>query len=148
MLRIPIYAAALTAALSPLHAQGDLDLTPSEEAQRLARKLDPWAPHKTLRVLYAGKEGGHRWRAFPEFLGKHFDTVGTLPLGKLSMQTAADWDVVIVDWVSQYGCEGYPKRGNSLFSAPLKLGPEFTKPFIAMSYVGTQVRRGYKLDWL
>ena len=64
------------------------------------------------------------------------------------MATAANHDVVIVDWVSQYGNDGYPKRDNSLFSAPTTLGPGFTRPTIAMTYVGTQVRSGQKLDWL
>jgi len=109
---------------------------------------DAWAPHRKLKVLYAGKEGGSREKAFAAFLKEHFDESGTIPLGTLSMKTAQGYDVVIVDWVSQYGNDGYPKRENSLHGAPIRLGPEFTKPFIAMSYVGTQVRGGYKLDWL
>ncbi|MDH3592381.1 MAG: hypothetical protein OER88_10910 [Planctomycetota bacterium] len=111
-------------------------------------EADPWAPHRKLKVLYAGKEGGSREKAFGAFLQKHFDTSAAIPLGKLSMDTAKDYDVVIVDWVSQYGNDGYAKRERSLFSSPIRLGPEFTKPFIAMTYVGTQVRGGYKLDWL
>jgi len=109
---------------------------------------DAWAPHRKLKVLYAGKEGGSREKAFAAFLKRHFDASATLSLGKLSMETAKGFDVVIVDWVSQYGNDGYEKRDKSLFGAPIQLGPEFTKPFIAMTYVGTQVRRGYKLDWL
>ena len=109
---------------------------------------DAWAPHRGIKVLYAGKEGGHRETVFGRFLGEHFDDSATLPLEELSMATARDYDLVIVDWVSQYGCDGYEKQERSLASAPASLGPEFTKPMIAMSYVGTQVRRGYKLDWL
>jgi len=109
---------------------------------------DAWANYRSLKVLYAGKAGMHRDKVFGEFLKKHFDKSATIPLEKLSMKTAADYDVVIVDWVSQYGNDGYPKRDNRLFSAPTDLGPEFTKPFIAMTYVGTQVRGRYKLDWL
>lgn len=106
---------------------------------------DAWTPHRKLKVLYAGKEGGSREQAFAAFLKEHFDKSATIPLEKLSMETAADFNVVIVDWTSQYGNDGYPKT-NAL--APLELGPEFTKPLIAMTYVGTCVRRGYKLDWL
>lgn len=109
---------------------------------------DAWAPYRKLKVLYAGKEGGSREKAFATFLERHFLASATLPLGRLSMETAREFDVVIVDWVSQYGNDGYPKRDRSLFMAPIQLGPDFTKPFIAMTYVGTQVRRGYKLDWL
>ena len=109
---------------------------------------DPWQPHRTLKVLYAGSAGGTREKAFDAFLREHFDSVGVIALDKLTMASATDYDVVIADWVSQYGNDGYPKGKNSLSSAPITLGPEFTKPFIAMSYVGTQVRAEYKLDWL
>jgi hypothetical protein len=107
-----------------------------------------WQPHRALKVLYAGKQGGSREQAFATFLKQHFDASATIDLAQLSMATAKDYDVVIADWVSQYGNDGYEKRENSLFSAPAKLGPEFTKPVIAMSYVGTQIRARYKLDWL
>ena len=113
-----------------------------------ANDVDPWAKHRSLKVLYAGKEGGHREKVFGQFLEKHFDKSGTLPLEKLSMETAREFDVVIVDWMSQYGCDGYPKRERSLYSAPANLSASFTKPMIAMTYVGTQIRRGHKLDWL
>jgi len=109
---------------------------------------EAWAPHRATKVLYAGAEGGSREAVFKEFLAKWFDTVGTLPLGKLSMETAKDYDVVIVDWKSQYGNDGYPKPERGLNTPPATLGPNFTKPFIAMTYVGTRVRGGYKLDWL
>ena len=108
---------------------------------------DEWASHRSLKILYAGKADGQREKAFAEFLGRWFDTSSTIPLETLSMETAADYDVVIVDWVSQYGNDGYPKRERRLFGAPAKLGPDFTKPIVAMTYVGTQVRRGGKLDW-
>lgn len=107
---------------------------------------DAWAPHRKLNVLYAGKEGGSREQAFAAFLQKHFDKSATIPLEKLSMETARDFDVVVVDWTSLYGNDGYPKRERSLFG--VVLGPDFTKPMIAMTYVGAHARRGYKLDWL
>ncbi len=109
---------------------------------------DPWSPHRSLKILYAGKQDGHREKVFAAFLGKWFDQSATIPLERLSTTTAADYDLVIVDWVSQYGNDGYPSRDNSLFGAPTTLGPDFTKPMISMTYVSTQVRRGYKLDWL
>lgn len=114
----------------------------------LPRVDDPWEPHRALHVLYAGYEGGHRERVFAEFLGEHFDRVETIPLAELSMDRAKDSDVVIADWVSRYGCDGYEELENRLHSAPLDLPADFTKPVVAMTYVGTQVRGGYKLDWL
>ena len=124
------------------------DAATAQEALLSPRQLEAWAPHRAVKVLYAGSEGGYRERAFGAFLERWFDTSATLPLGKLSMETAADFDVVIVDWVSQYGNDGYEGRGAGLSSAPIRLDPDFTKPFVAMTYVGTQVRGEHKLDWL
>ena len=107
-----------------------------------------WRPHRKLRVLYAGKEGGQRERVFGAFLKEWFDKSKTIPLAKLSMRSAKDYDVVIVDWMSQYGCDGYPERGSGLHAVPIKLDESFSKPFIAMTYVGSRVRSGYKLNWL
>ncbi|MEM6572523.1 MAG: FG-GAP-like repeat-containing protein [Planctomycetota bacterium] len=106
-----------------------------------------WAPHRSTRVLYAGSEGGHRETEFSKFLAEHFDVTATLPLEELSMATAEDYDVVVIDWKSQYGLDGYDKK-SGLHRVPVALGPGFTKPVIAMSYVGTKARRGQKLDWL
>ena len=110
---------------------------------------DPqWEKHRATKVLYAGKAGGHREKAFAAFLGEWFDESSTLPLEDLSMKSAADYDVVIVDWVSQYGNDGYEARENRLFSAPIDLGRDFTKPFVTMSYISSNVRPHGKLDWL
>jgi hypothetical protein len=115
-------------------------------AQRVTDEA--WAPHRSTKVLYAGKAGGQREKVFAAFLRDNFDGSATLPLEELSMATAKDFDVVIVDWVSQFGCDGYPKRQGRLFSAPTTLDADFTKPFIAFSYVASNVRPQGKLDWL
>jgi hypothetical protein len=44
--------------------------------------------------------------------------------------------------------DGYAKREESLFAPKVKLGADFTRPVIAMDYVSSRVRGGYKLDWL
>ena len=121
-------------------------LAMAQESETAAN--DGWSQHRAIKVLYAGKEGGHREKVFGEFLKKHFDHSKSIPAESLSMETAKGFDVVIVDWMSQYGLDGYPKREGSLHGISLKLGKDFTKPFIAMTYVGTRVRRGFKLDWL
>ncbi len=120
-------------------------LVPPANAQQ---NDDAWQQHRKLKVLYAGKADGHREKVFGAFLQKWFDRSATIPFEQLSMQTAADYDVVIVDWVSQYGNDGYPARENRLFSPPKKLGAEFNKPMISMSYVSDRIRGEYKLDWL
>ena len=107
-----------------------------------------WKPHRALRVLYAGWSGGSREAAFRAFLERHFDHVEVIGLGKLSMATAKDADVVIADWCSQFGNDGYAKKENMLWSAPCKLDVEFTKPVIAMDYVSSNLRPEHKLDWL
>jgi hypothetical protein len=107
-----------------------------------------WQEHRKIRVLYAGGEGGSREQAFAPFLKQWFDTVGVIPIGKLSAATAQDYDLVIADWGSQYGNDGYPKRENSLTSAPATLPESFTKPVFAMDYVSSNLRPQGKLDWL
>lgn len=122
-------------------------LAPAATTQRPDHD-DAWARNRATRVLYAGWPDGSREKAFAPFLREWFDTVGVIGLAKLSKETAAEYDVVIADWCSQYGNDGYPKRESSLYSAPVSLGADFTRPVIAMSYVSSNLRRNHKLDWL
>ena len=107
-----------------------------------------WQTHRTTKVLYAGWPKGSRETAFRAFLEQHFDKVGVIDLAKLTPQTAKDYDVVIADWCSQYGNDGYQKREQTLFSAPVLIDDTFGKPIIAMDYVSTNLRGQHKLDWL
>jgi hypothetical protein len=113
-----------------------------------AQDADAWAPHRTTRVLYAGWPGGAREQAFVPFLKQWFDRVGVISLEKLSVATAKDFDVVIADWGSQYGNDGYPKREGALQMPSVAIGDDFTKPIVAMDYVSTALRGQHKLDWL
>ena len=108
-----------------------------------------WQTHRTTKVLYAGWPKGSRETAFRAFLEQHFDKVGVIDLAKLTPQTAKDYDVVIADWCSQNGTDGYdkPERG-SLHSAPVSIDDTFGKPIIAMDYVSSGIRGTHKLDWL
>jgi hypothetical protein len=151
--RLPAVGSEIACTLSYQTCNADYCLPPSEEALTVAYggstdESGAWAPHRGTRVLYAGKAGEHREAVFSAFLKEWFDESATLPLAELSMETARDYDVVIVDWMSQYGNDGYPEREGGLHGVPVKLGAKFTKPFIAMTYVGTQLRRDHKLDWL
>jgi hypothetical protein len=130
----PVFAGALC--LAPAIAQGGGSPDPA------------WAPHRSTRVLYAGWPGGSREKAFEAFLKQWFDKVSVIDLQKLTMAAAKDYDVVIADWCSQYGMDGYAKRENSLFTPKVKLGDDFTRPVIAMDYVSSTVRANGKLDWL
>ena len=107
---------------------------------------EAWAAHRGIRVLYAGAPGGSREQAFAKFLRAHFDRVQILDLAKLDAAAATDSDVVIADWVSQYGNDGYQKADP--IKVPITLDVGFTKPVITMSYVASQLRPGRKLDWL
>lgn len=118
---------------------------PAQEAATVDRA---WTEHRSTRVLYAGWPGGSRERAFEVFLKQWFDNVGVMDLGQLSAENAKSYDVVIADWCSQYGNDGYPRRENGLHAVPMKLGPEFTKPIVAMDYVSSRLRPRGKLDWL
>ena len=98
-------------------------------------------------MLYAGYPGGSREEAFEGFLAEWFDESAALPLAELDAKRAEGFDLVIVDWTSQYGKDGYEKP-QGLTSAPGELDEDFTRPVIAMTYVGTQLRPRHKLDWL
>lgn len=107
-----------------------------------------WQPHRATRVLYAGWPNGSREAAFRAFLERHFDSVHVIDLAKLTKLTANGFDVVIADWSSQYGKDGYPSRENSLTSAPVDMPDDFDVPVIAMDYVSSNLRGKKKLDWL
>lgn len=138
-----LFAAALSLAALPCQQP-----TGDAGADVIGADAVVWKAHRGLRVLYAGWPGGSREAAFRAFLERHFDHVEVIDLAKLTMATAKDCDVVIADWCSQYGNDGYAKKVNSLYSAPGKLGTEFTKPVIAMDYVSSNLRPQHKLDWL
>ena len=125
---------------------GMLCLSPAPSQDAAAEAA--WAPHRSTRVLYAGWPGGSREKVFAEFLKQWFDTVSVIDLEKLSTATAKDHDVVIADWCSQYGNDGYPKREGSLDTPSVALGDDFTRPVIAMDYVSSSLRPRHKLDWL
>jgi hypothetical protein len=106
-----------------------------------------WQPHRQTKVLYAGWPDGSREQAFRAFLQRHFDTVGVIGLKNLSRATAAGYDVVVADWGSHYGNDGYPKEaGRSM--PQVSLPTDFDAPVIAMDYVSTVLRSRRKLDWL
>ena len=107
-----------------------------------------WQQHRSTRVLYAGWPNGSREAAFRAFLTRHFDHVQIIDLARLSKPAAAGFHVVIADWASQYGKDGYPDHKDSLRSAPVSLPDDFDVPVIAMDYVSTNLRSRKKLDWL
>ena len=147
-------AAAAAVLLFPLAAQSAA--TPPDAvagadpagSDVVAADADTWRPHRAIEVLYAGWPGGSREVAFRAFLERHFDRVTVIGLAQLTKATATEHDVVIADWASQYGKDGYPARENSLTSAPVSLADDFDVPVIAMDYVATNLRRNGKLDWL
>ncbi|WP_442510338.1 hypothetical protein SH528x_001952 [Novipirellula sp. SH528] len=55
-----------------------------------------------LSVLYAGKPDSSRMQVFAGFLNQHFKKVETCDFEQLTSQNAADFDVVVFDWVSVY----------------------------------------------
>src|SRR5262245_10131567 len=107
-----------------------------------------WAPHRSTKVPFAGWAGGQRELAFVDFLTQWFDVVDAMQLEKLDEKTVGDHAVVIADWASQYGNDGYPARENSLHSPHITLSERFTKPVIAIDYVSSRLWPRGKLDWL
>ena len=99
---------------------------------------------RSLKVLYAGVPGSPRETAFLALLRAAFATVDATDLTTLSMRTAAGYDVVVAD-----GRRLYPMReGEGLATTSLALGPEFTKPIIAISAVAGTIQHHTKIDWL
>lgn len=100
-----------------------------------------------LSILYAGYPGGPREKAWTEFLKRWFSKVESIDLRKLSVRSAADFDVVVADWTSRYENGRYnpgAERHNT------SLGKDFTKPIIMIGAVGAELTRRIKLktDWL
>ena len=96
-----------------------------------------------LAVLYAGPVDTPRAATFVEFLKQHFTRVEALDVTKLSMMTAAPYDVVVAD-----GKRQYPMDKPSLDLPTAKLGPEFTKPVVMISAQAGTIQHHTKLDWL
>lgn len=140
-----VAAASLCAALS---CQQPANAANAAGADVIGADAAAWAPHRGTKVLYAGSPGGTREAAFRAFLERHFDRASVLDLAQLSPATAKGFDVVIADWTSQYGNDGYAKREGSPLTGPVKLDDAFDVPVIAMDYVSTNLRSQRKLDWL
>jgi hypothetical protein len=103
------------------------------------------APQLDLSVLYAGVGDASRTEGWLEFLRGHVRAAESIALTDLSAETAAKFDVVIVDSPS-------PFREGGGFDMPKtpELTREFTKPVILMGAAGGSLLRGVKikLDWL
>ena len=133
-------------------ALAQLALAPSVQAGARNHTAAPtpeqsaaWGENRSLKILYAGSPGGSRERVFKEFLEQWFDHVGVIGMRDLSVKTAEPYAVVIADWESYYGNDGYAGKN---VNVPATLSKDFTKPVIAMTYVSSRIRPGQKLDWL
>jgi hypothetical protein len=122
-----------------------------QPAQQPTQQLTQQAEHelfgeaKNTKILYAGSPGGSREKAFTEFLKQWFDKVDTLDLRKLNSSSAEPYDVVIADWTSRYGNDGYKKDMNG---PSIQLGPKFKKPIVMIGAVGGEIAKHSLLDWL
>ncbi len=132
----------------PDAGQSTLARPASRPASQLASEAeDAWAPHRKLKILYAGDLEGSRAKVFDEFLKEWFDQVQSIDLTKLDKQSAEPFDVVIADWKSQYGNDGFEKP-QGLHGTPTQLGLDFDKPIITMDYLAEGLRSEDKLNWL
>lgn len=110
---------------------------------------DPQAkewPGRSLAILYAGSPGGFRETSYTTFLHEWFDKVDAIDLRQLSVKAAQPYDVVIADWTSRYGHDGYAE---DMSGAGVVLPEDFSKPVIMLSAVGGEITRGRsKIGWL
>lgn len=103
------------------------------------------APRLDVKVLYAGVESSPRTAEWKKFLTGTFAEVTTVELASLSLASARNFDVVIVDSPTPYK----RPRGFQMPKAP-QLGEDYSKPTILMGAAGgATIRRGkQKLGWL
>lgn len=128
-----LLALALTGAALPGLAQ---------EARVPDRGLGP--AHR-FKILYAGSPGGFREGAYVEFLRGWFDVVDAIDLRGLDAAAAAPYDVVLADWRSWYGNDGYPEEHES---HDTRLPADFAKPVILIGAVGGELVPESKIGWL
>lgn len=105
-----------------------------------------------LSVLYAGKPDSSRMDEFKAFLSQHFKQVETCDLEKLTSTDAADFDVVVFDWVSVYPRDEDGKidhSRNELLNPRLNVDPDYSKPTVMIGAVaGTfSQRRAMAINW-
>lgn len=97
-----------------------------------------------LSVLFAGEVDQPRSSDWMEFLTEHFTMVDSIDVSRLSMETAADADVVIID--GRFALEE-----NRIYLPKVPpLNRDFTKPVIMVGAAAgaTLTRMDLKLDWM
>lgn len=87
-----------------------------------------------LRILYAGQPDHSRTHEFVQFLETRFEKVTVIPFKELSLKTAADSDVVLID---------IPGSDMETFRR-ISLPERFDRPTVLVSVNGA--RLGEKID--
>jgi hypothetical protein len=99
-----------------------------------------------LRVLYAGAPEHPRTQLWRDFLGGNVREVQVLDWSELSKETAAGFDVIVVDTPDKY-----VEKDVKVPPAP-KLDRTFTRPVVALGVAAGTLFNGkgmdLKLDWL
>ena len=97
-----------------------------------------------MRVLYAGDLSLERAVDWKGFLEEHFTEVDTIDVSRLSMVTAAEADVVIIDG-------SYEVTDNRIYLPPVPpLTTDFTRPVIMIGAAAgkTVTQMDLKIDWM
>ncbi|MGE0142355.1 MAG: hypothetical protein AB7I19_03770 [Planctomycetota bacterium] len=108
------------------------------QAQAAADKVD-------LRVLYVGSESSRRAADFIDFLGAHFEVVGTANYPDFKSSDADAFDVVVLD------AEMHPTERSIGIGPQPKLPADYSRATILVSGPGVIVadrQLHAKLDWL
>ena len=101
-------------------------------AQDAAKKFD-------LSLLYVGKPGEARAKAFEGFFKKHVRKVTVAPLDGSAVGLASDADVVVLDW---------PQGGPDVFDEkkkPLGERADWNKPTVLLGSSGLMLSSGWRL---
>jgi hypothetical protein len=97
-----------------------------------------------LSILYAGEVGEPRSADWMEFLTGKFTRVDSIDVSRLSMETAAGADVVIIDG-------RYALKDNRIYLPKVPgLSRDFTKPVIMVGVAAgkTLTQMDLKLNWM
>jgi hypothetical protein len=97
-----------------------------------------------VRVLYAGDLGLERAVDWKGYLEGHFTRVDTIDVSRLSMETAAEADVIIIDG-------SYEVTDNRIYLPKVPpLTVDFTRPVIMIGAAAgkTVTQMDLKIDWM
>jgi hypothetical protein len=98
----------------------------------------------SLKVLYVGDQGSEREQAFSAFLQKQVASVSTANREGFDSESAASYDVVLLDWSQDSVHDHAPGWGSRLVS-PLGARDHWCKPTVLLGSAGLHLAVAWRL---